>query len=123
MSLTLKIYGQELRTIHGKIISAEDKSPLPLVNIIERGTKNGTLSNSNGEFQLLVKGDTTIYLVIMAIDLHVFSKYSKTDESKIIEISPNKNKLTRESERVNKEWTRLQKRKKKVPKQGSKTTL
>ncbi len=44
----------QTRTITGKIISSEDNSPLPGVNIVEKGTVNGTVSDIDGNFRLEV---------------------------------------------------------------------
>lgn len=46
--LSQKIQGS--KSISGKVISAEDGSPLPGVNVIIEGTTEGTTTDANGEF-------------------------------------------------------------------------
>ncbi len=42
------------RTVSGKVVSSEDQQPFPGVNIIVKGTANGTTTDVNGEFKLNV---------------------------------------------------------------------
>lgn len=42
------------RTISGKVTSAEDGSALPGVNVVVKGTTNGTVTDSEGSFKLTV---------------------------------------------------------------------
>lgn len=42
------------RTVSGQITSQEEGEPLPGVNVIEKGTDNGTVSDVNGEYSLQV---------------------------------------------------------------------
>jgi TonB-dependent starch-binding outer membrane protein SusC len=39
----------------GKVTSSDDASTLPGVNIIEKGTTNGTVTNSDGEYSIMTK--------------------------------------------------------------------
>jgi len=41
-------------TVTGKVVSAEDGSPLPGVAILEQGTTNGTITNLDGDYTLKV---------------------------------------------------------------------
>jgi hypothetical protein len=50
---TLIVSGQQ-RTIKGRLLSADEKTPIPGWNVIEYGTKNGTVTDVNGEFTLTV---------------------------------------------------------------------
>ena len=50
--VTTKVWCQLLIT--GQVISREDKSPLPGVQIIEKGTQNGTQSKQDGTFSISV---------------------------------------------------------------------
>src|SRR6187549_3781008 len=52
----------QIRTITGKLTSADDGSPLPGANVIEKGTTNGTVSDTNGNFNLTVKGDPVLVI-------------------------------------------------------------
>lgn len=42
------------RSVSGRIISGEDQSPLPGVNILVKGTTNGTISDAEGRFSVTV---------------------------------------------------------------------
>lgn len=39
-------------TVSGKVISSEDQGPLPGVNILVKGTANGTISDVNGDYSI-----------------------------------------------------------------------
>jgi TonB-linked SusC/RagA family outer membrane protein len=44
----------QTRTISGKVTSYEDNEGLPGVNVVEKGTSNGTVTNVDGEYSLSV---------------------------------------------------------------------
>ncbi len=46
-------YAFAQRTISGRIVSGEDQSPLPGVNVIIKGTTNGTISDANGNYSIV----------------------------------------------------------------------
>ncbi|HLZ17921.1 MAG TPA: carboxypeptidase-like regulatory domain-containing protein, partial [Cyclobacteriaceae bacterium] len=48
------------RTVSGKVTSSDDGSPLPGVNILEKGTTNGTATDANGEFKIAVADNATL---------------------------------------------------------------
>jgi TonB-dependent starch-binding outer membrane protein SusC len=48
------------KTVTGKVTSADDNSPIPGVNILEKGTTNGTVTDSNGAYSISVKEDATL---------------------------------------------------------------
>jgi TonB-dependent starch-binding outer membrane protein SusC len=48
------------RTVTGKVTSAEDGSGLPGVNIVEKGTSNGTTTDVDGGFSLNVGSNSTL---------------------------------------------------------------
>jgi iron complex outermembrane receptor protein len=48
------------RTVSGKVTSSDDGSALPGVNILEKGTSNGTTTDSNGEFKINVGDNATL---------------------------------------------------------------
>ena len=52
----------QLIEIKGKVTSAVDGLPLPGVNILEKGTNNGTITNMDGEYTL--KADDNAILVV-----------------------------------------------------------
>jgi TonB-dependent starch-binding outer membrane protein SusC len=59
MLLTSMAWAQE-RTVTGKVTSAEDGSDLPGVNVVVKGTTNGTVTDSNGKFSLSVESGNTL---------------------------------------------------------------
>ncbi|MBK7713696.1 MAG: SusC/RagA family TonB-linked outer membrane protein [Bacteroidales bacterium] len=50
----------QVYTVTGKVTSATDNSPLPGVSIIVKGTVKGTISNSDGSFNIEVSGSDAI---------------------------------------------------------------
>lgn len=42
------------RSVSGRVTSAEDGSSLPGVNVVIKGTTNGTVTDSDGNFKLSV---------------------------------------------------------------------
>jgi len=48
------------KTVKGKITDSENNSPLPGVNIIVKGTSQGTSSNSEGNYEINVANDNAI---------------------------------------------------------------
>jgi TonB-linked SusC/RagA family outer membrane protein len=48
------------RTITGKVTSSDDGSALPGVNILEKGTTNGTVTDANGAYSINVGSDATL---------------------------------------------------------------
>src|SRR5688500_5728048 len=49
----VSVWAQE-RTITGKVASAEDGTPLPGVNVVVKGTTNGTVTDAEGNFSLSI---------------------------------------------------------------------
>ena len=54
--LVLNVAQAQERTVSGKVTSSEDGSVLPGVNVVLKGTTNGTVSDSNGSFKLSIPG-------------------------------------------------------------------
>jgi TonB-dependent starch-binding outer membrane protein SusC len=48
------------RTVTGKVTSSDDGSGIPGVNILEKGTSNGTVSDVDGNFSISVGTDATL---------------------------------------------------------------
>lgn len=53
------VWAQE-RTVTGKVTSAEDGSPLPGVNVVIKGTANGTVTDVEGAYSLSVPEESTL---------------------------------------------------------------
>jgi TonB-linked SusC/RagA family outer membrane protein len=50
----------QTRNVSGKVISLEDDEGLPGVNVVEKGTSNGTVTDLNGNYQLTVSEGATL---------------------------------------------------------------
>jgi len=48
------------RAVSGKVTSSDDGSALPGVNIVEKGTTNGTVTDANGEFKISVNSNAML---------------------------------------------------------------
>ncbi|ASB51034.1 hypothetical protein CDL62_03215 [Alkalitalea saponilacus] len=57
-TLSFSVYSQVM--VSGVIRDATDNYPLPGVNILEKGTKNGVISNIDGEFELTVASTSSV---------------------------------------------------------------
>jgi TonB-linked SusC/RagA family outer membrane protein len=55
----LTVFGQEA-VVSGKVISTDDNSPMPGVNVVVKGTTNGTVTDTNGEYKISVSGNGTL---------------------------------------------------------------
>lgn len=52
-------FAQE-RSISGKVTSADDNSPIPGVNILEKGTSNGTITDQDGNYRINVGANAVL---------------------------------------------------------------
>jgi TonB-dependent starch-binding outer membrane protein SusC len=50
------------RVVTGKVISGEDQQPIPGVNVIEKGTSNGTVTDADGKFKIQVTSAGSILI-------------------------------------------------------------
>ncbi|HEV8513255.1 MAG TPA: SusC/RagA family TonB-linked outer membrane protein, partial [Cyclobacteriaceae bacterium] len=48
------------KTVSGKVTASDDGSAMPGVNILEKGTTNGTVTDTNGEFKIEVGSNATL---------------------------------------------------------------
>ena len=57
---------QQSRTITGKVTSAEDGNGMPGVNVLVKGTKNGTVTDAQGSYSITMSahGGTLIFSFI-----------------------------------------------------------
>lgn len=51
---------QAQRSLTGRVTSSDDQSPLPGVNILVKGTTNGTISDADGRFTIPVASDNDV---------------------------------------------------------------
>ncbi len=59
LMLSLAAAAQE-RTVSGKVTSADDGSVVPGVNVLEKGTSNGTTTDMDGNFKISVSSDGSV---------------------------------------------------------------
>lgn len=64
--LSMQAFSQG-RTVSGKVVSSKDNAPLPGVNIVIKGTNQGTVTDANGQFT--VSADDNAVLVISQIGM------------------------------------------------------
>ena len=48
------------KTVSGEVIDQQTEEPLPGVNVVEKGTTNGTVTNINGEYTLNISDNATL---------------------------------------------------------------
>ncbi len=60
LSLALAFQVQAQRSVSGRVLSGEDQSPLPGVNILVKGSTNGTISDANGNYSLTINGESDV---------------------------------------------------------------
>src|SRR6185295_12680637 len=48
------------QTVTGKVLSADDNTAIPGVNIVEKGTSNGTVTDAEGSFRIVVGSNSTL---------------------------------------------------------------
>ncbi|SHG56937.1 iron complex outermembrane recepter protein [Chryseolinea serpens] len=58
--LTSTLAWAQSKVVTGKITSAEDGASLPGVNVLEKGTSNGTVTDSNGHYSISVTDNATL---------------------------------------------------------------
>src|SRR5882757_1988480 len=50
------------QVVSGKVLAADDGSPIPGVNVLEKGTSNGTVTDGDGNYRITVSsGGTLVY--------------------------------------------------------------
>jgi TonB-dependent starch-binding outer membrane protein SusC len=63
--LTSSVAWSQSRTVTGKVTASEDGSGIPGVNIVEKGTSNGTVSSADGSFSINTsEGSTLIFTFV-----------------------------------------------------------
>jgi hypothetical protein len=68
----------QTKTVIGKVTSSDDGSPLPGVNILEKGTSNGTVSDSKGEFKIEVGSSSVLSFSFVGYKTQDFEVGSQT---------------------------------------------
>ena len=57
------------KTVTGKVISEDDGSGIPGVNVLEKGTSNGTVTDATGGYSITVAGDATLVFSFVGYDI------------------------------------------------------
>lgn len=91
VAVTFSAFGQ--RTIEGEVRLKDDKSALPGVNVIEKGTDNRVNSNGNGKFKITCKATNPtlefsfigLKTIEIAADKDYLTVYLETDEEQLKE--------------------------------------
>jgi iron complex outermembrane receptor protein len=58
--LITSVAWSQSKTVTGLVTSADDGSGIPGVNVLEKGTSNGTVTDANGSYSLSVGGSATL---------------------------------------------------------------
>ncbi|MBN2818758.1 MAG: SusC/RagA family TonB-linked outer membrane protein, partial [Bacteroidales bacterium] len=58
-----QLHAQGRFTVSGKIIESEDQTPLPGVNVVEKGTNNGTATDIDGNYKFEVTSPDAVIIV------------------------------------------------------------
>lgn len=58
--LVTSVAWSQSKTVSGKVTSADDGSGIPGVNVLEKGTSNGTVTDANGGYSISVGSNATI---------------------------------------------------------------
>lgn len=95
-------FSQATRKIKGEILN-EAKSPIPGLAVLQLGTQNGVVSDSNGQFELQVNADQETYILLSGLDLEIFMKYTEDDEFKRVALSDWK-KIRKDNKNIWNEW-------------------
>lgn len=64
--------------ITGKVISSDDNNPIPGVNILEKGTSNGVVSDANGNYSITVSENATLVFSFVGYATQEFSTSGRT---------------------------------------------
>src|SRR5258706_4255086 len=58
------------QAVTGKVLSADDKTSIPGVNIVEKGTSNGTVTDADGNFKINVGSNATLVFSFVGYASH-----------------------------------------------------
>jgi TonB family protein len=87
-----KVGGQE-QVIQGQVISAEDGTPLPGVNVIVQGTTQGAVTDANGNYQLTAE-DLTQKLVFSFVGFQTQEVAVANKQSLNVKLDPDLTQLS-----------------------------
>lgn len=73
-------------TLNGEILDAADNSPVPFVHIINTSTGQGTASNSEGRFEILISSTDTLLFSAIGFEKYVFT-LAENIETRVIMVT------------------------------------
>jgi len=65
-------HAQQIREVHGRVLSADSLLPVPLVHLISKTARRGTISNRQGIFSYRGYGNDTILLTSIGYERKLF---------------------------------------------------
>lgn len=78
-------------TVIGTVITSDDKSALPGVNVVEKGTENGTNTNADGKFSIIVNGpNATLVFSFIGFQTQEFQLEGQTEIKLTLKLDCNK---------------------------------
>lgn len=83
MAIMLGVTFAQERVISGKVTSAEDGTGLPGVNVVLKGTNNGTVTDADGNYKLSISGSGTLVFSFIGLQ----SREVTINEKSIIDAS------------------------------------
>ena len=85
ISLGISVMGFAQRNVTGKVTSSEDGEPLPGVNVVVKGTTNGTITDVEGIYNILCaskeKFNVLLWKRSLLLDMVRFEKVILQDRS------------------------------------------
>jgi TonB-dependent starch-binding outer membrane protein SusC len=85
MLVSVTAWAQQTR-ISGKVTSSDDGSPIPGVNILEKGTSNGSITDSDGNYNITVQADAVLVFSFVGYSSQEVSVASRSTLDIVLEI-------------------------------------
>jgi len=83
--ITSLSFAQQI-TVSGKVTSADDGSPIPGVNVLEKGTNNGSVTDANGEFKIGVSSSATLTFSFVGYKTQEIAVGTQSSISVVLEV-------------------------------------
>ena len=77
--LPISLLAQENILVTGMVTEADTGMPVPSVNVVEKGTSNGVLTNFDGEFAIEVPSDAILVFSFVGYEAQEVALNGKTD--------------------------------------------
>lgn len=79
---------RHMQIMRGKIVSADDSTPLPGATIWQKGTQNAIVSDAEGKFELNIVGDSSNPVVASFVGMETAEIKPATDSFQVIALQP-----------------------------------